>query len=97
MLNLHRQLSTKGCYAITFAMAMHIMIHVKSSGSSDRVTRPIARWDFWILILLFLMSTLVTLTDLIANASVLYGKFGLGGLYPGLSKGQAHKFNSSMQ
>ncbi|KAF5366523.1 hypothetical protein D9758_008925 [Tetrapyrgos nigripes] len=80
-----------GCYLVTFSVAMYIMTQRKG------VASMLARWDFWALVLLFLIATVVTATDLIANASILYNTFGLGGLHPGLSKPQIHHFNLSMQ
>jgi hypothetical protein len=76
---------------VTFGMAMYVMTQRKGSASAA------SRWDFWALVLLFLIATLVTLTDLIANASLLYKTFGLGGLKPGLSKAQITHFDLSMQ
>ncbi|KAF5320577.1 hypothetical protein D9758_018763 [Tetrapyrgos nigripes] len=64
---------------------------------TQRGAGVVARWDFWALVLLFVIATVVTVTDLIANASILYNTFGLGGLHPGLSKLQIHRFNISMQ
>ncbi|KAF5356679.1 hypothetical protein D9758_013738 [Tetrapyrgos nigripes] len=80
-----------GCYLVTFSVAMYVMTQRKG------VASMLARWDFWALVLLFLIATVVTATDLIANASILYNTFGLGGLHPGLSKPQIHHFNLSMQ
>jgi hypothetical protein len=76
---------------IIFGMAMYVMTQRKSGA------RVLARWDFWAIVLLFIIATLVTLTDLIANASILYNTFHLGGLRPDLSKAQIHRFNISMQ
>jgi hypothetical protein len=71
-------------------MAMYVMTQRKGANAASR-------WDFWALVLLFIIGTLVTLTDLIANASILYKTFGLGGLRPDLTKDQIHHFNISMQ
>lgn len=79
-----------GCYLVTFGMAMYVMTQRKGANAASR-------WDFWALVLLFIIGTLVTLTDLIANASILYKTFGLGGLRPDLTKDQIHHFNISMQ
>ncbi|KAF5364770.1 hypothetical protein D9758_009280 [Tetrapyrgos nigripes] len=78
-----------GCYMVTFGMAMYVMTQRKGANAASR-------WDFWALVLLFLIATLVTLTDLIANASILYNTFGLGGLRPDMTKAQIHHFNISM-
>ncbi|KAK7438910.1 hypothetical protein VKT23_017837 [Stygiomarasmius scandens] len=78
-----------GCYMVTFGMTMYVSIRRKGNTAS--------RWDFWALIMLFLIATVVTLTDLIANASILYNTFGLGGLRPGMSKLEIHRFNLTMQ
>ncbi|KAF5335421.1 hypothetical protein D9758_016906 [Tetrapyrgos nigripes] len=80
-----------GCYIVTFGMSMYTLSQRRKMNKSG------LRWDVCALVLLFLITTVVTITDLIANASILYNTFGLGGLRAGLSKAQIHRFDISMQ
>ncbi|KAF5343862.1 hypothetical protein D9758_015889 [Tetrapyrgos nigripes] len=79
-----------GCYMVTFGVSMYVMKFKRQNNSG-------IRWDVCALVLIFLITTAVTVTDLISNASLLYETFGLGGLHLGLSTTESHQFEISMQ
>ncbi|THU93799.1 hypothetical protein K435DRAFT_967145 [Dendrothele bispora CBS 962.96] len=63
-----------GCYAVLFGIAVSIFLR--------RQKLPIRapRWYPWALVILFVLSTIVTIADLVSNALEFYEGFELGGI-----------------
>ncbi|THU92371.1 hypothetical protein K435DRAFT_862545 [Dendrothele bispora CBS 962.96] len=63
-----------GCYAVLFGIAVSVFLR--------RQKLPIAasRWYLWALVALFVISTIVTIADLVSNGLEFYTAFGLGGI-----------------
>jgi len=73
---------------IIFGMGINILFR---RGENAR-----GRWNFWLLVALFIIATIVTVCDLLGNISSLYDSLNLGALVSSMSEEDTHRFNQAM-